>query len=57
VWHKLFLLKVGSKPTDFSHEVIASKGKIICCDVSQEYTSIGKKYWKEAGVEHKIDLR
>jgi predicted O-methyltransferase YrrM len=32
-------------------------GRIIACDVSEEYTSVGKRYWKEAGVDHKIDLR
>ena len=32
-------------------------GKVIACDVSEEYTNHGKRFWKEAGVEHKIDLR
>ena len=32
-------------------------GKIICCDVSEEWTSIGRRYWKKAGVERKVDLR
>jgi predicted O-methyltransferase YrrM len=32
-------------------------GKLIACDVSEEWTSIGKRYWAEAGVAHKIDLR
>ncbi|XP_060950379.1 catechol O-methyltransferase domain-containing protein 1-like isoform X2 [Limanda limanda] len=32
-------------------------GVIVACDISEEYTSIGKKFWKEAGVEKKIDLR
>ncbi len=32
-------------------------GSLVACDVSDEWTSIGKKYWKEAQVEHKIDLR
>jgi len=31
--------------------------KIVCCDVSTEWTNMGKPFWKEAGVEHKIDLR
>jgi len=35
----------------------AEDAKIICCDVSDEWTSIGKKYWKKAAVENKIDLR
>ncbi|KAL0481440.1 O-methyltransferase [Acrasis kona] len=36
---------------------IPEDGIVIACDVSEEWTSIGKKYWKEAGVDHKIDLR
>ncbi|MDQ2855904.1 MAG: class I SAM-dependent methyltransferase [Acidobacteriota bacterium] len=32
-------------------------GRIIACDVSEEYTAVGRRYWKEAGVEGKIDLR
>ena len=32
-------------------------GKIICCDVSEEWTAIGRRYWKKAGVAAKIDLR
>lgn len=32
-------------------------GKIIACDISDKWTSIGRKYWKEAGVEDKIELK
>lgn len=32
-------------------------GKIIACDVSEEWTSIGRKHWEKAGVAGKIDLR
>ena len=32
-------------------------GKLIACDVSEEWTAIGRPYWAEAGVAHKIDLR
>ena len=32
-------------------------GQLIACDVSREWTRIGKRFWKEAGVDHKIDLR
>ncbi len=31
-------------------------GRVTACDVSEEWTSIGKPYWQEAGVAHKIDL-
>jgi caffeoyl-CoA O-methyltransferase len=37
--------------------VLPKDGTIICCDVSEEWTSIGRRYWKKAGVERKIDLR
>lgn len=32
-------------------------GKIIACDVSEDYTQVARRYWEEAGVAHKIDLR
>jgi predicted O-methyltransferase YrrM len=32
-------------------------GKLIACDVSEEYTRAARAYWKEAGIESKIDLR
>jgi predicted O-methyltransferase YrrM len=32
-------------------------GHIICCDVSEEWTSLARKFWAEAGVTRKIDLR
>ncbi len=32
-------------------------GRIVCCDVSEEFTNVGKPFWKKAKVEKKIDLR
>ena len=32
-------------------------GRIICCDISEEWTAVGKPFWKKAGMEKKIDLR
>lgn len=32
-------------------------GRIVACDVSEEWTSIAHRHWRAAGVEHKIDLR
>lgn len=32
-------------------------GKIVACDVSEQYTSIARRYWAKAGVSDKIDLR
>lgn len=31
-------------------------GKIIACDVNDEYTQVARRYWMEAGVEDKIEL-
>jgi caffeoyl-CoA O-methyltransferase len=32
-------------------------GRIVACDVSEDFTAIARRYWAEAGVEDKIDLR
>ncbi len=32
-------------------------GRIVACDISEEFTSIARRYWAEAGVSGKIDLR
>ncbi len=32
-------------------------GELVCCDVSAEWTEVGRPYWQEAGVAGKIDLR
>jgi predicted O-methyltransferase YrrM len=32
-------------------------GRVVACDVSEEYTAVARRYWKEAGVAEKIDLR
>ena len=32
-------------------------GRLVACDVSDEWTAIGRRYWEEAEVAHKIDLR
>ena len=32
-------------------------GYVLACDVSDDYTRIGRPYWRDAGVAHKIDLR
>jgi predicted O-methyltransferase YrrM len=36
---------------------LPANGRIVACDVSEEYTSVARRYWREAGVEAKIDLR
>ena len=32
-------------------------GKLLACDISDEYTRVGVPHWKAAGVAHKIDLQ
>lgn len=32
-------------------------GRVVACDVSKDYTDVARRYWNEAGVEDKIDLR
>jgi caffeoyl-CoA O-methyltransferase len=32
-------------------------GQLLCCDVSDEWTSIGRPFWERAGVAHKIELK
>ncbi len=36
---------------------LPADGRIIACDVSAEFTAIARRYWAQAGVAHKIDLR
>ncbi|KAB8319628.1 methyltransferase domain-containing protein [Tolypothrix campylonemoides VB511288] len=32
------------------------EGKVVACDLSEEYTAIARRYWEQAGVAHKIEL-
>jgi predicted O-methyltransferase YrrM len=32
-------------------------GELICCDLSEEWTDIARRYWRDAGVDDRIDLR
>ncbi|HYL32319.1 MAG TPA: class I SAM-dependent methyltransferase [Stellaceae bacterium] len=32
-------------------------GRLICCDVNEKTTAVARRYWKEAGVDNKIELR
>lgn len=36
---------------------LPADARIVACDVSEEYTTIARRYWKAAGVDEKIDLR
>jgi predicted O-methyltransferase YrrM len=33
------------------------EGRLIACDISEDYTAVARRYWDEAGVAGKIDLR
>ncbi len=47
--------------TGYSSLVVAlalpPEGKIIACDISEEYTAIARRYWQQAKVDQKIDLK
>jgi predicted O-methyltransferase YrrM len=53
-------LEVGTF-TGYSALAVASAlppdGRLITCDVSEEWTAMARRYWQEAGVAGRIDLR
>ena len=36
---------------------LAPGGRLLCCDVSAEWTAVARRYWERAGVADRIDLR
>jgi caffeoyl-CoA O-methyltransferase len=32
-------------------------GRLIACDISEEWTSVARRFWREAGVDNRIELR
>jgi predicted O-methyltransferase YrrM len=36
---------------------LPADGSIVACDISEEFTFTARRYWREAGVDHMIDLR
>lgn len=36
---------------------LPSDGKLVACDVSAEWAAVAHRYWLEAGIVHKVDLR
>lgn len=36
---------------------LPADGTVLACDISDEYTRVGRPFWQQAGVAHKIDLR
>src|SRR5690349_17011030 len=36
---------------------LADGGKLLCCDVSEEWTALARAYWQKAGLADRIELR
>jgi caffeoyl-CoA O-methyltransferase len=36
---------------------LAGGGKLVCCDISDEWTSVARRYWPQAGVADRVELR
>jgi caffeoyl-CoA O-methyltransferase len=36
---------------------LPADGRLLCCDVSEEWTSVGRKHWEQAGVADRIELK
>jgi len=36
---------------------LGAGGRLLCCDVSEEWTSVARKYWEKAGLSDRIELR
>lgn len=53
-------LEIGTF-TGYSSIIIASAlpqgGELVCCDDSTEWTAMAKKYWQQAGLEDRINLK
>lgn len=38
-------------------QALPEHGELVCCDISEEWTEMGRPYWRDAGVEERIRLR
>ena len=36
---------------------LPADGRLVCCDISEEWTAIARRHWSSAGVSGRIDLR
>ena len=36
---------------------LPADGKLVCCDINDEWTQVARRYWNEAGLADKIELR
>jgi caffeoyl-CoA O-methyltransferase len=54
-----FVVEVGTF-TGYSSLTIARAlpegGRLLCCDISEEYTSVARRYWDRAGMTDRIEL-
>ncbi|MCE2511405.1 MAG: class I SAM-dependent methyltransferase [Acidimicrobiia bacterium] len=55
-----FAVEVGTF-TGYSALAVAKAlppgGRLLCCDISEEWTAIAREHWERAGVSDRIDLR
>ena len=38
-------------------QALPEGGKVIACDISEEWTAVARRYWREAGLDDRIELR
>jgi len=36
---------------------LAAGGRLLCCDISEEWTTVARKYWEKAGLSDRIELQ
>ncbi|NNC43433.1 MAG: O-methyltransferase [Acidimicrobiia bacterium] len=60
VQRPMFVVEVGTF-TGYSSLTITralpAGGRMLCCDVSEEWTAIARRHWQAAGVDDRIELR
>jgi predicted O-methyltransferase YrrM len=53
-------LEIGTY-TGYSSLAVAmalpANGKLICCDINDEWTQVARRYWREAGLADTVELR
>ena len=54
---RILLVEDESKVARFIARGLTADGTLLCCDVSDEWTSVARDYWKRAGLADRIELR